>query len=436
MIELKGKFADAHIFADIVDEETYSQIIKVINNPVAKDSYLAIMADCHAGAGCVIGTTMQIKDRVCPNLVGVDIGCGMLTVKLGKLNFDEEDFKRFDDACHNVPSGFCIYKQIPEELWTDVKDPKGYLKKLHCFNNLKEIDRLENSMGTLGGGNHFIELDIDDEGNYYLVIHSGSRNLGKQVCEYYQKIALRSTYDHKKEIDTLIKQLKEEGKEKDIEKSIKALRESFPTVIDDLAFLEGDNMQDYIDDLKICQDFAHRNRKAIAYNILMNFFELNKISKWDKMTFKYGGKKTNKYLNDKGKLEAFETIHNYIDLENMILRKGAVSAQKGETLLIPINMRDGSMICVGKGNPDFNYSAPHGAGRIMSRRAAKDSINLDDYVNSMKGIHSSTVNSSTIDEAPFAYKPISSIIENTKETVDIIKIIKPIYNFKASDVTD
>jgi len=436
MIELNGKFANAYIFADIVDEETYGQIIKVINNPVAKDSRLAIMADCHAGAGCVIGTTMLLKDRVCPNLVGVDIGCGMLTVPLGKLNFNEDDFKRFDDACHNVPSGFCIYKTIPESLWADIKSPVDYLKKLHFFKDLKEVDRLMCSMGTLGGGNHFIELDIDDEGMYYLVIHSGSRNLGKQVCEYYQRLAHRNVCSHKKEIDTLINKLKEEGKQQEIEKEIKALRESFPIVVEDLAFVEGEDMQNYINDLKICQDFAHRNRKAIAMNILSNFFELNKITRWDKLSFKYGGKKTNKFLNDKGTLEAFETIHNYIDVDSMILRKGAVRANKGETLLIPINMRDGSLICIGKGNPDFNYSAPHGAGRLMSRRAAKDSIKIEEYIETMKGIHSSTVNSSTIDEAPFAYKPISSIIENTKETVEILKIIKPIYNFKASDVTD
>ena len=318
----------------------------------------------------------------------------------------------------------------------DVKNPDQYLRKLHCYEKIKEKDRIMCSMGTLGGGNHFIELDVDEDGNYYLVIHTGSRNLGKQVCENYQKIALRYAYGHKKEVDDLIKQLKEENREKDIETEIKKLREAFPPVIDDLAYLEGEEMQNYIDDLKICQDYAHRNRKAIAMSIIMEFFELNKISKWKKLSFEYGAKKTNKFLQGKGTLEAFETIHNYIDLDNMILRKGAVRADKGETLLIPINMKDGSLICKGKGNPDFNYSAPHGAGRLMSRRKAKDTIKLEDYIESMKGIHSSTVNMSTIDEAPFAYKPIESILENTKETVEVLNIIKPVYNFKAGESLD
>lgn len=436
MIELNGKYANAYIFADIVDEETYGQVIKVINSPVAKDSRLAIMADCHAGAGCVIGTTMLLKDRVCPNLVGVDIGCGMLTVPLGKLNFNQEDFKKFDNCCHKVPSGFAIHKVLPNYVWKDVKDPKTYFKNLNCFEYLSDLDRLINSIGTLGGGNHFIELDIDDDGEYYLVIHSGSRNLGKQVCEHYQKLAVKTVNNHKKEIEELIQNLKKDKKEHLIENEVLKLKNSFPRVLEDLAYLEGDDMLHYIEDLKICQDFAHRNRLMIAMQILMNFFEFNGISTWKDLDFCYAATKTNKFITGKGQLNAFETIHNYIDLDKMILRKGAVSALKDEKLLIPINMKDGSLICIGKGNKDYNYSAPHGAGRIMSRSQAKQLLSLNDYKNAMQGIYSTTVTQSTLDEAPFAYKPIESILDNIKETVEVVKIIRPIYNFKASDACD
>lgn len=436
MIELNGKYANAYIFADIVDEETYGQLIKVINSPVAEDSRLAIMADCHAGAGCVIGTTMLVKRRVCPNLVGVDIGCGMLTIPLGKLDFSQEDFKRFDDCCHKVPSGFAIHKVLPNYIWSDYKNPLDYFKRLHCYDHLTELDRLENSLGTLGGGNHFIELDKDEVGNYYLVIHTGSRNLGKQVCNYYQKLAIKSSNDHSKEINELIQKLKKEKKENIINEEVEKLKNSFPRIFEDLAYLEGEIMQQYIDDLRICQDFAHRNRLMIAMQILMNFFEFNSISKWDNLDFSYAAGKNNKFICGKGKLKAFETIHNYIDLKNMILRKGAVSAQKDELLLIPINMRDGSLICKGKGNIDYNYSAPHGAGRLMSRSQAKQQIRLEDYKETMKGIYTTTVSTSTIDESPFAYKPMESILENIKDTVEIINVIKPIYNFKASDACD
>ena len=436
MIELNGKYANAYIYADIVDEETYGQVIKVINSPVAKDSRLAIMADCHAGAGCVIGTTMLLKDRVCPNLVGVDIGCGMLTIPLGKLNFKEEDFKKFDQCCHKVPSGFTIHKVLPSYVWKDVKNPIEYFKKLYCFNYLSELDRLTYSMGKLGGGNHFFELDIDDEGEYYLVIHSGSRNLGKQVCDYYQKLAVKTVNSHKQEIEELISKLKKENKESIIEEEVEKLKNSLPRVNEDLAFLTGDAMIHYINDLKICQDFAHRNRLMIAMQILMNFFDFNGISTWKGLDFSYAANKNNPFISGKGTLKAFETIHNYIDLDAMILRKGAVSAKLNETLLIPINMKDGSLICKGLGNSDYNYSAPHGAGRIMSRSQAKQLLKLEDYKEIMKDVYSSTVTQSTLDEAPFAYKPIESILENVKDTVEVLKIIKPIYNFKASDACD
>lgn len=436
MIELNGKYSNAYIYADIIDEETYGQIIKVINSPVSENSKLAIMADCHAGAGCVIGTTMLIKTKVCPNLVGVDIGCGMLTIMLGKLNFTSDDFKRFDECCNNVPSGYAIHNTLPEYGYEDYEKPLDYFKRLHCYKRLSKVYRLVNSLGTLGGGNHFIELDIDEEGNYYLVIHSGSRNLGKQVCEYYQALANKKCNNHTKEINELIKKLKQENKEEKINCEIEKLKKSFPKVSSDLAYLEEEEMEQYIDDLKICQEFAHKNRLMIAMQILMNFFGFNKISRWNGLEFNYATSKDNRLISGKGKLKAFETIHNYIDLDSMILRKGAVSAKKDEKLLIPINMRDGSLICIGKGNSDYNYSAPHGAGRIMSRSQAKDLVNLEEYIDTMRGIYTTSVSTSTIDEAPFVYKPIESILENIKETVDVIKFIKPIYNFKASDTCD
>lgn len=434
MIELNGKYANAYIFADIVDEETIGQVIKVINSPVSEGSRLAIMADCHAGAGCVIGTTLLIKDRVCPNLVGVDIGCGMLTVPLGKLNLTTEDFKKIDEICHEIPSGFAIHPKLPIELWEGIKDPDAFLRNLRSYHKLSHKDRLLNSMGTLGGGNHFIEIDVDDEGEYYLVIHTGSRNLGKQVCECYQDIA--HTKSKTDEYNFLIEKLKAEGKDNIIETELMKLREKFASIPKDLAFLQGEHMINYINDIKYCQEFASLNRKMIAKQILMKLFNFNKISSWNGMDFNYAAPKNNLYYSGKGKITAFETIHNYIDLNRMILRKGAVSANLGEKLLIPINMRDGSLICIGKGNEEYNFSAPHGAGRIMSRSDAKAKIKLEDFTTAMKGIYSTTVNQSTLDESPFAYKPIESILDNIKDTVEVVKIIKPVYNFKASELTD
>ena len=434
MIELNGKYANAYIYADIVDEITYGQIIKVINNPVSENSRLAIMADCHAGAGCVIGTTMLIKDRVCPNLVGVDIGCGMLTIPLGKLDLQEEDFRRIDEICHKIPSGFSIHESVPLDLWEGKKEPMEFLEDLRSFDKLNQKTRLLCSMGTLGGGNHFIEIDVDDEGEYYLVIHTGSRNLGKQVCEVYQDIAKNKGKLEEREF--VINTFKAMGREKEIEDELKKISEKYAQITSELAFLEGEHMINYMNDIKVCQEFASMNRKMIAKQILVGFFGFTKISKWKGTTFSYASKKDNKYFAGKGKIETFETIHNYIDLDRMILRKGAVSANLNQKLLIPINMRDGSLICVGKGNVDYNYSAPHGAGRLMSRAKAKETIKLEDFQNSMKGIYSSTVNTSTIDESPFAYKPIESILENIEETVEVVKVIKPVYNFKASDVTD
>ena len=356
------------IYTDELEESAEGQIRKLCDQPYTEGSTIRIMPDVHAGAGCAIGTTMTIKDKVVPNLVGVDIGCGMETVLLKDKRIDLD---QLDKAIHrNIPSGFSVRKE-PHHFNDDID-----LDELRCVDGV-DLKRARLSIGTLGGGNHFIELDRDDDGRLYLVVHSGSRNLGKQVCELYQNAAADSLGLKGKGADRM------------------------------LAYLEGGLFEDYLHDMAIIQRYADINRKAIVR-------ELEK-----RIEFRIA--------------EQFTTVHNYIDLDRMILRKGAISAQKGERILIPMNMRDGSIICEGKGNEDWNYSAPHGAGRIMSRAAAKKSITLAQYVKSMDGIYSSTVNRTTVDEAPFAYKPMEEIIRNITDTADIIKTIKPLYNFKAAE---
>lgn len=404
MIELQGKYNFAKVYTDIIDQETIQQIIELLNQEFIKDLKVRIMPDCHAGKGCVIGTTITIKDKIVPNLVGVDIGCGMKVVNLGKINID---YEKLDIFIHeNIPSGTSVNSKII--------DKSINISELRCFNYLKDVDYLYKSLGTLGGGNHFIEIDIDDEGNKYLVIHSGSRNLGTQVAKIYQRKALFYQKDkiyNKKEVkQKLIEEYKRLGKEKEIETQLKHIDNlSISTPMPkDLCYIEGSDFDDYIFDMDIAQRFATKNRELIA-------------------------KKICSFLNlDINKLESFETIHNYINMGDMILRKGAISAYQDELVLIPINMRDGCIIGKGKSNSEYNYSAPHGAGRIMSRFEAYNLIDLDDYIESMKGIYTTSINDSTIDESPFAYKPIESIIENIKDTVDIVKIIKPVYNYKHS----
>ncbi len=411
MFTLNGKFTNATVYTDNIEQEAVGQIVNVINHPVSTNSKIAIMPDAHAGAGCTIGTTMTITDRVCANLVGVDIGCGMLTIKLGKVDID---FKRFDEIVNQkVPAGFEVHPNETRFSNTSIK-----LEDLHCFSKLRNISHIKASLGTLGGGNHFIELDKDDEGNVYLVIHTGSRNLGKQVAEYYQNLAYEKAQQKyllsKDEEKSIIESLKSEGRQIEIADTLKKIREKqkseMPNIVKDLCYLVDEDMNNYLNDVELCQRFAHDNRLQIAQTICDNYFGFGSWS-----------------------FEMFETIHNYIDTKSptKILRKGAVSAQNGETLLIPINMRDGSLICKGKGNPDWNYSAPHGAGRLMSRSSAKASISLEEFEKAMEGVYSTSVGTSTIDESPMAYKSIDDIINNIGDTVDIISIIKPIYNFKA-----
>ena len=368
MIELQGKYNTAKVFTDNAEPTAIQQIEHLLDQEFIVGSKIRIMSDTHAGMGCTIGTTMTITDKVVPNLVGVDIGCGMETVLLKDKRVE---LGQLDKAIHQyIPAGFET-RSTPHHFNDEID-----LAALRCAKHV-DLNRAELSLGTLGGGNHFIELGQDDEKRLHLVVHSGSRNLGKQVCDYYQKLAADSLGRKGKGADRV------------------------------LAYLEGQPFEDYLHDMAIIQRYADLNRKAIV-KVLEK-----------RVKFKV--------------VEQFATIHNYIDLDSMILRKGAISAQKGEKMLIPMNMRDGSLICVGKGNEDWNYSAPHGAGRIMSRTEAKASITLTQYEKAMKGIYSSTVNRSTLDEAPFAYKPMDEIIANIGDTADIVATIKPLYNFKAAE---
>ena len=396
MIEINGKYNTAKIFTENVDEASKTQILTLCNQAFTEGSQIRMMPDVHAGAGCAIGTTMTIKDKIVPNLVGVDIGCGMETVV---LRDEHVELQKLDKAIHRlIPSGFDI-RTSPHKFMDEID-----LTKLKCAKDVN-LKRAGLSIGTLGGGNHFIELGRDDEARLYLVVHTGSRNLGKQVAEYYQNAAANDLQSKSKDTSALIAELKSQGRETEIQSELKKI--DVRKVNRSLAFCEGPLFDSYLHDMNIVQQYADCNRRAIIREIIAE------------MKFKVD--------------DQFTTAHNYIDIGSMILRKGAISAQKGERVLIPMNMRDGSLICIGKGNPDWNYSAPHGAGRLMSRSEAKQSITLTQFAKSMDGIYSSTVNKSTIDEAPFAYKPMDEIISNIGDTVEIVKTIKPLFNFKAAE---
>ena len=396
MMELQGKHNTAKVFTDNIEPEAISQILQLLNQDFAAGSQIRIMPDTHAGAGCTIGTTMTIKDKVVPYMVGVDIGCGMETVRLADKDVD---LQMLDTAIHEtVPSGFNIHASAPR-----ITDRLG-LEDLMCVHSIN-MERALCSVGTMGGGNHFAELEQDEKGRYYLVIHSGSRYLGKQVADYYQDAAVKQRKQASKSVQDLIAQLKAQGRQKEIQAALKRIPAS--KVEKNLAWLEDELLEQYLHDMAIVQRYADINRKTMAANIL----RASRLTEAD----------------------SFTTIHNYIDIKNGILRKGAISARAGELILIPINMRDGSLLCTGKGNADWNFSAPHGAGRLMSRSRAKETIALADFEKSMEGIYSSTVGRSTIDEAPMAYKPMDEIIENIQDTVTIDAVLKPVYNFKASD---
>ena len=402
MMNIEGKVNTAVCYATVVEDEAIEQIRRMCDYEFTQGSKIRIMPDVHAGKGCTIGTTMTVVDKAVPNVVGVDIGCGMYTVDLGKADID---LVKFDEAAHYIPSGMDVWEGRQERF-----DLTG----LRCYRELKDTKRLERSLGTLGGGNHFIEIDRSADGTNYLVIHSGSRNLGKQVAELYQQLAIdlhKGIGEYLEARDEIIRTYKEQGRRTEIQAALKQLKwdkeNLAPDMPEDLCFLSGKYLDDYLHDVEICQAFARRSREKMA-EILV-----------DRVGIVAG--------------EAFHTIHNYIDTNEMILRKGAIAAHVGEKVLIPINMRDGSILAMGKGNLDWNYSAPHGAGRVMSRSKAKNTLSMEEYKETMKGIYTTSVNEKTLDEAPMAYKSLEDIIDVVSEAVDIIEVLKPIYNFKASD---
>ena len=444
MFEIKGKYNTAKVFANEVGNETISQITELCNQQWLEGCNIAIQADTHAGKGCTIGTTIALKDKVSPSLVGVDISCGMLVIQIPKeLKLNLEKIDKFINE--NIPASH----EINEEIQYNDLTLNMMLNKLHCIKKIKNLGAIKKACGSLGGGNHFIEINKDEEDNHYLVVHTGSRNLGKQVAEIYQDIAdehcNKAKENKERERQELINKLKREGKQKEIQKELERFQKEYKEIKKiphDLCYLEGQDMKNYLEDTHICNEYAKMSRVSIAQRILEFIVEdnfsslpdgseqLEDLNVWideiQENHFEFGYE--NRFIDVRS--DGFQTLHNYIGKDN-VQRKGAVSAQKGETVIIPINMRDGSIIAIGKGNAEYNCSGPHGAGRLLSRSEAKEQINMEDFKETMKNIYSSSVVTSTLDEAPMAYKPIESIIENIQDTVEIQKIIKPIYNFKA-----
>lgn len=392
---------DLKIFTDNIEEKALEQINTLMQQEAFKDSKVRIMPDVHAGAGCVIGFTGDLGDKVIPNIVGVDIGCGVRCVTLGKIDIDYAALDKF--IREEIPSGRNIQKESNKIVIE-------YIEELRCKDKLHDKKWLECSLGTLGGGNHFIEIDEDDEGCKYLIIHTGSRNLGKQVADIYQELAITKLHSVPKEMRyELINSLKSQGREKEIQSELLKLEKTFGEQVKipkELCYLEGQDREDYLHDMRICQEFAIMNRSHIS--MMIELFLKVAVS------------------------ESFESVHNYINAKNMV-RKGAISAHRGRPVIIPLNMKDGCIIGVGKGNPDWNYSAPHGAGRLMSRMEARRSLSIDDFKAAMRGIYTTSVDETTLDEAPMVYKNAQEIIDKISDTVTIKKLIKPVYNFKAGD---
>ena len=400
MIVLNGKYNEAKIFTDAVDEASESQVRLLLDQEFTRGSRIRMMPDIHAGVGCTIGTTMTVADKIVPNLVGVDIGCGMETVTVREKHMELQKLDKL--IYEKIPSGYHI-REKAHRYFDNIN-----LEELHCYRHINRI-RAERSLGTLGGGNHFIEADTDKDGTIYLVVHSGSRHLGVEVAAYYQEEGYKALNGRtKKDVDRLVGQMKAQGREKEIQKSILALKSMVKTEIPKtLAYVSGELFDRYIHDMKIVQHYAQLNRQAMMDEIIKGM-KLHVVDR-------------------------FTTIHNYIDTDAMILRKGAVSAKKGEKLLVPINMRDGSLICTGKGNADWNESAPHGAGRLMSRARAKQSFTVSEFVKQMSGIYSTSVKKETLVECPMAYKGMDDIIRHIGDTAEVEKVITPIYNFKAGE---
>ncbi len=408
------------IFTDNIEDSALEQIKKLLSIDVFSDKKIRIMPDVHAGAGCVIGFTGDLGDKVIPNIVGVDIGCGMRVLKLGTIS--DIDYHAFHEHIRsNVPSGKIVredrfgFKPLIGEEMDIYREAKQLVTQLYCYRELKDSGRIHKSIGSLGGGNHFIELDKDNEGNVYLVIHTGSRNLGKQIAEIYQARAIKHLTEGADEFEESIRRTIEEykasGRRTELQSVIARMRKeqkgAAPSLPAELCYVEGEAREQYLHDMRLCQQWAVLNRKLISL-LLMRYFPEAEV------------------------IDEFESIHNYIS-DNNIIRKGAISAAEGEKCIIPLNMRDGSLLCTGKGNTDWNCSAPHGAGRILSRTQAYESITMEDFEASMQGIYSESVNDFTRDESPMVYKPASEIIANIGDTVNIDTIIRPIFNFKASN---
>ena len=398
MFEIKGKYASAKVFTDYADEASVAQILELCNQPMAQETQIRIMPDVHAGAGCTIGTTMTITDKIIPNLVGVDIGCGMETTVIKESYIEPQKLDKLIRS--EIPSG--CQARTKQHKYAEKID----LSELYCYKHIHAEHALL-SIGSLGGGNHFIEVDKDENKNIYLVIHSGSWHLGVEIARYYQEEAYKLLNgSDEMTVQNLIREYKAQGRQKEIESAVKKIKNTKQTSVPKhLAYCQGKLFDQYLHDMKIAQEFAVLNRQAMTDVIVRGMH-------W--------------HVKDQ-----FTTIHNYIDIDNRILRKGSVSAQAGEVLIIPMNMRDGSLICKGKGNPDWNYSAPHGAGRLMSRSQAKETCSIAEYKKQMQGIYTTSVGMDTLDECPMAYKPMQEIIDNLEPTAEIISIIKPVYNFKA-----
>lgn len=398
-MNIQGKYNSAKIFTEVIEEGAIQQVQAMCDFAAFEGLKIRVMPDVHAGAGCTIGTTMTIRDKIVPNMVGVDIGCGMELAQLEEKDLNLEQLDEFIRA--NIPSGMNS-RTTPHPFASQID-----LTELRCYDKVK-ADLAYLSIGTLGGGNHFIEVDCDEAGNKYLVVHSGSRHLGLEVANHYQTEAYREKSGNSEtQIKDVVKKLKEEGRFKEIQSEIVRLKGCKCDIPPEMAYVEGQLFDDYIHDMKTVQAYAVLNRKAMVQEILRG---LNLTA-----------------------TDGFTTIHNYIDTDSMILRKGAVSAKEGERLLIPINMRDGSLICTGKGNEDWNFSAPHGAGRLLSRGKAFHELTMEEFEREMSGIYSTSVTPETLDESPMAYKKMQDIVDNITPTVDIVKRITPIYNFKASE---
>ena len=417
---------DVKIFTNRIETNAMEQIERLLSVPVFSQCKIRIMPDVHAGAGCVIGFTGNLGERVIPNIVGVDIGCGIYVQPFaGRGEIDYHALHAFIQQ--NIPSGRNIrteqYRPLPAKYMKAYSTCKSLIKEMRCYRELKDTKRLNRACGSLGGGNHFIELDKDEQGMYYLVVHTGSRNLGKQVAQIYQKLAVKCQSgwaDLMEEQNRLIAEYKAAGRKDELQEAIRQLHNSFkmykPTIPPDLSYLEGNYREDYLHDMRLCQYWAEINRRTLS-GLLMD------------------------YLREQGHVEtpeedwaelAFESVHNYIGDDN-IIRKGAIDAYAGEKCIIPLNMRDGSLICIGKGNADWNFSAPHGAGRILSRAEAFRCISLEEYRQSMQGIYSECLTEETKDESPMVYKPKEEIIGNIQQTVSVVNVIKPVFNFKAAE---